>query len=65
MEITDILQKNRIPFTTLATRAGVSRNTIYNMRQNPDSAKIGTLRRVVEAMGYRLVVTIERPDNGL
>lgn len=46
-------------YTDMAAVSGVSRMTIYNVRKNPERATLGVLRRIVEAMGYRLVIKLE------
>jgi DNA-binding phage protein len=50
-------------YTNVAIEAAVSRNTIYNVRQNPERATLGILRRIVEAMGYQLIIKLEKVSN--
>lgn len=51
-------------YTEMASISGISRNTIYNVRHNPEGTTLRTLRRIVGAMGYRLVIKLEEiPPN--
>lgn len=54
---------DRDTYTAIAERAGVSRNTIYNIRKRPENATLKTLRRVFSAMGYEIVISIIKSDD--
>ena len=43
-------------FTNISKESGVSRGTIWNVRQDPTKATLGILLRVLDTMGYELVV---------
>ncbi len=47
-------------YTQIAAESGISRNTIYNVRQNPERATLRVLRKIVGAMGYRLTIKLEK-----
>lgn len=47
-------------YTEIAKTSGISRNTIYNVRQNPERVTLRVLRLIVEAMGYNLVISLEK-----
>jgi DNA-binding phage protein len=47
-------------YTNVAAVSGVSRNTIYNVRKNPERVTLGVLRRIMSAMGYQLVIKLEK-----
>lgn len=47
-------------YSEIASIAGVSRNTIRNVRNEPDRARLCTLRKIFKAMGYELVLTLEK-----
>ena len=49
-------------YTALAARSGISRNTIYNVRQNPERVTLRVLRKILDAMGYQLIIKLERID---
>jgi DNA-binding phage protein len=44
----------RQTYSQIALAADVSRNTILNVRRNPASARLSTLKKIFKAMGYRL-----------
>ena len=50
-------------YTEIARASGISRNTIYNVRQNPERVTFRVLRKIVGAMGYRLIIRLERCNN--
>ena len=47
-------------YTELARLSGISRNTIYNVRKDPDRATLGTLRKIFQAMGFKVVIRLEK-----
>jgi DNA-binding phage protein len=47
-------------FTEIAKMAGVSRNTVYNVRKNPENSTLKVLKSVFGAMGYNLVLSLEK-----
>lgn len=47
-------------YTGIAAESGISRNTIYNVRNNPERATLRVLRKIMGAMGYRLVIKLEK-----
>jgi transcriptional regulator with XRE-family HTH domain len=47
---------------TGAELAGVSRQTLRNA-MNGKNIQVNTLRRIAEAGGYRMVITLEKPTN--
>lgn len=47
-------------YTKIAAESGISRNTIYNVRKNPERATLRVLRKIMGAMGYRLIIKLER-----
>jgi DNA-binding phage protein len=47
-------------YTELARLSGISRNTIYNVRKNPERATLGTIRKIFRAMGYEVVIRLEK-----
>jgi DNA-binding phage protein len=47
-------------YSEIAVLAGVSRNTIRNVRNEPEKARLKTLRKIFKAMGYELVLTLEK-----
>ncbi len=65
MDLTDILSSNRrMSFEEIARRAKISRTTLFKIRQSPGKTQIDTMRAVCNAMGYNLVLSVEkRPTN--
>jgi len=63
MVINDILDKNRVSFEEIAKKSGISRTTLFTIRQNPERAKLSTLRAIAAALGYRMVVSLEKEKN--
>ncbi len=61
-ELTNIFNKlnKSDTYTEIAQRAGVSRNTIRNVRIRPESARLGTLRKIFDAMGYDLILSLKK-----
>ncbi len=57
----DTLSKKQT-YSQIADLAGVSRNTIRNVRNNPESTRLKTLRKIFKAMGYELVLTLEKAE---
>lgn len=47
-------------YTEIAMRSGISRNTIYNVRQNPERVTFRVLRKIMSAMGYHLIIKLEK-----
>lgn len=61
----DTLNKSKFKsqtYTEIAERAGVSRNTIRNVRNEPERARLKTLRKIFKAMGYELVLSLEKTE---
>ena len=46
--------------TEIAELSGVSRATIYNVRKHPERSALHVLRRIFKAMGYNIIITLER-----
>lgn len=47
-------------YTEIARISGISRNTIYNVRQNPERVTLRVLRKIMSAMGYHLIIKLEK-----
>jgi DNA-binding phage protein len=60
MEVIEVLNQKRQTYTEIAAKARVSRNTVYNVRRNPERATLGTLRRIFRAMGYETQITLKK-----
>ena len=54
-----ITLEKRQTFTEIASRSGVSRNTVFSVRKDPERSTVKTLRKIFQAMGYNLILTIE------
>jgi transcriptional regulator with XRE-family HTH domain len=63
MTIAEVLNQKRQTYTEIARLSGVSRNTIGNVRKNPERATLGTLRKIFRAMGYEIILTLEKNDH--
>ncbi len=61
-EVTKIFEKmtKDQTYTEIAQISGISRNTIYNVRKNPERVTLRVLRKIVGAMGYHLIIKLER-----
>lgn len=64
MEVEEILNSKRMTFSEIAERAGISRVTLYNIRQAPENVKLSTLKAICSAMGYSLIISVERNNGG-
>lgn len=49
--------------TEIARLSGVSRATIYNVKRQPEKSALHVLRRIFGAMGYRIIITLEKEDD--
>jgi DNA-binding phage protein len=47
-------------YTQIARTSGISRNTIYNVRKNPERVTLRVLRKIISAMGYHLIIKLEK-----
>jgi DNA-binding phage protein len=47
-------------YTEIARASGISRNTIYNVRNNPERVTLRVLRKIMSAMGYHLIIKLEK-----
>lgn len=59
LEAFEKMTKNQT-YTQIAAESGISRNTIYNVRHNPERATLRVLRKIVGAMGYHLIIKLEK-----
>jgi hypothetical protein len=44
----------------VARRAKVSRNTVYSVLKDPDKSSLRVLKQIFSALGYKLVLSLER-----
>ncbi len=58
----NLSQKRGQTIADIASKAGVARGTIYNAARKPQNSTLGTLQRIFGAMGYRMVVSLEKID---
>lgn len=63
MDLTDILTSNRrMSYEEIARKANISRTTLFKIRQAPGKTQIDTMRAVCKAMGYNLVLSLEKEE---
>lgn len=43
----------------IAIQARVARGTVYNAARYPERSSLAILRRIFDAMGYRMIVSLE------
>jgi len=58
-EVEKLLRAPALPPTELARQAGVSRNTLWTLRQDPSHARLATLRELALAEGFDLSIGVE------
>lgn len=54
--------EKRQSYSEIARLSGVSRNTIRSVRDDPEKTTIRTLRKIFGAMGYELVLSLEKSE---
>lgn len=64
MNLDEIMNELNTPkppnFSEIARKANVSRTTIYNIQRAPEKTTLKVLQRVFKAMGYKLVLSLEK-----
>lgn len=63
MEINDLFDDRTCNFRKVAKRSGLHYNTITNVRKDPEKSKVSTLRALAEAMGYKLILSLEKIED--
>lgn len=56
LSLTDIIRA-RGKITSLAKKAQLSRGTLYKLMERKSSAEVGTILKLLHALGYNLIVT--------
>jgi DNA-binding phage protein len=54
------LNDRRVSYTQIARKAQISRTTLLKIRRDPEGAQLGTLRAIFEAMGYEMIISIQK-----
>ena len=47
----------------IALKAKVARGTVYNAARDPERSSLKILRKIFDAMGYKLIVLLEKKDS--
>jgi DNA-binding phage protein len=63
MELNQVFPKvpqRTINVSEVAQKAGISRTTYYNVLKNPDGTSLARLKAIVQALGYKMIITFEK-----
>ena len=60
-DVLEILERKQT-YTEISRVSGISRTTIFNVRKHPENSSLKVLRQIFGAMGYRLVLSLEKVD---
>ena len=60
-QLTDARKRSRLSQDELAALSGLSRRPIYDLERGSGGVKIGTLIKILDALGLELTITPRRP----